>query len=224
MGVIPHSCILVLGGTFDPVHTGHIQLIQFFTHQFFPDEIRIIPTGLPYHKPHGLCATSEHRLNMLDLAFNEARIPITLDIQEIERAKNGHPSYTLDTLQQLRNTMGPDTSIIFLMGADQLQKLNSWYHWSDLFNYAHFVVAARAGLNFDLNDLSNEVKNEFVPRLGTIEQLRTTPFGHTYFEPNFTLPVSATEIRLAFQQGTQASRLIPKVVLDYIQQHQLYTN
>jgi nicotinate-nucleotide adenylyltransferase len=214
----------VLGGAFDPVHCGHTQLIEFFSQQFFPTEIRIIPTGLPYHKPQGLCVSPTHRINMLHLAFNEAHIPITLDTQEIERAKAGHASYTVETLQQLRNTIGPDTPIIFLMGADQLQKLNSWYQWHDLFNYAHFVVAARAGLTFNLSDLPTEIGKNFIPRLGTIEQLRTTPFGYTYFEPQFTLPISATEIRLAFQQGIQVSRLIPQVVLDYIQQHQLYTN
>jgi nicotinate-nucleotide adenylyltransferase len=142
-----------------------------------------------------------------------------IDTQEIDR---GTPTYTIDTLRNVRAELGPDASIVFLMGADQLQQLDSWRDWRQLFDYAHIGVGARPG--FDLADtaLPAAVAEELKQRRGSIAQLRSTPSGKVFLADALAVDISATRIRTALQRGEQANSLISPVVLDYIQQHNLY--
>ena len=121
-GISSHAaprCIAILGGSFDPVHLGHVALAEHFVGLLQPDELRVIPAGNPWQK-HGLQATAQQRVAMVKLAFDQQPVPVVIDEQEIRRAT---ATYTIDTLQALRRTLGNDVSIVFLMGADQLQHL-----------------------------------------------------------------------------------------------------
>ena len=210
------KCVALLGGSYDPVHCGHVALGTYFTDLLQADQLRVIPAGAPWQKDQ-LQASGEQRAAMLRLAFAGQPVPFVLDLQEVERAA---PTYTIDTLRQLRGEFGPQASLVFLIGADQLQRLASWRQWQQLFDYAHICVAARPG--FALTGVAPEVAAEFACRQGTLEQIRNTPHGLIYLAKDFAADVSATQIRSALQRGETANSLIPGVVLDYIKQHHLY--
>lgn len=212
------ACVALLGGSFDPVHHGHVALAALFAELLKPDQLRVIPAGNPWQK-NGLQASAEDRVAMLELAFREAALDVTIDRLEIERAT---PTYTIETLRAVRAELGPDASIVFLMGADQLQHLDSWREWRALFDYAHIGVGARPGFALAEAALPPAVAQEIAVRQGSLEQLRTTPSGRVYLAEALAVDVSATQIRSALQRGEQANSLISPVVLDYIQQHNLY--
>ncbi|OFA04391.1 nicotinate-nucleotide adenylyltransferase [Duganella sp. HH101] len=213
--------VALLGGSYDPVHHGHVALGAHFAHLLQVDQLRVIPAGLPWQKSN-LKATPQQRAEMAALAFAGADYDVVVDLQEIERAEQGLATYTIDTLRQVRAELGPSASIAFLMGADQLQRLDTWHEWQALFDYAHICVAARPGFNLAAAGLPPAVAEAFSRRLGTPEQIRNTPHGLTYLAQDFAVDISATEIRAALQRGDSANSLIPPLVLDYIEQHNLY--
>lgn len=213
-------CVALLGGSFDPVHHGHVALAALFARLLQPDQLRIIPAGNPWQKA-ALRASAADRVAMLELAFADARLPITLDRQEIERAT---PTYTVDTLRNVRAELGPEASIVFLMGADQLRQLDTWRDWRTLFELAHIAVAARPGYELTAAALPIAVATELQQRLATPAQLRNQPSGHAYLAQTLDVDISATQVRAALQRGEQANSLMSAVVLDYIQQHNLYTS
>lgn len=212
------SCLALLGGTFDPVHNGHVALGSYFAKLIFPDALHIIPAGNPWQK-QGLAATPEQRVAMVKLAFAGLQLPLVVDEQEIRRSG---PTYTIDTLRAIRAEAGPQVSLAFLIGADQLQKLHTWKDWRQLFDYANLCAASRPG--FDIAQLPPEVAHEFARRAGTAEQIRGTPHGLAFLATNLQMDVSATEIRRALQHGESVKSLVPPAVLDYIKQHHLYEN
>ena len=215
------SCIALLGGSFDPVHHGHVALAALFAHLLHPDELRIMPAGQPWQKKAGLQASDADRVAMLELAFKDAACKPEVDTREIERDT---PTYTVETLRELRAELGPDASIVFLMGADQLQKLDSWVDWQDLFALANFGVAARPGYRLDTAALPPAVAKALTPRLATPEEVRASTAGKVCLAHTLAVDVSATEVRAALKENAVAkvSALLAPQVLDYIQQHNLY--
>jgi nicotinate-nucleotide adenylyltransferase len=228
------SCVALLGGSFDPVHHGHVALARLFCALLRPDALRLLPAK-PWQKS-SLRASDEARVAMLELAFREFRdsgLPVVIDRREIER---GSASYTVDTLRGLRAELGPDASIVFLMGADQLQNLDSWRDWQQLFELANIGVAARPAYTLEQEALPPAVAHELAPRLAPPEQVRTTPAGLVCLAHTLAVDISATQVRAALRdghaQGTDAkaqakaevNSLVPSLVLDYIQQHHLYKN
>ncbi|MYM94895.1 nicotinate-nucleotide adenylyltransferase [Duganella vulcania] len=213
--------VALLGGSYDPVHHGHVALGAHFAQLLQVDQLRVIPAGLPWQKST-LKATPRQRAEMVALAFAGAPYGVVVDMQEIERGEQGQATYTIDTLRQVRAELGAAASISFLMGADQLQRLDTWHEWQALFDYAHICVAARPGFNLATAGLPPAVAEAFSRRLGTPEQIRNTPHGLTYLAQDFAVDISATEIRAALQRGESANSLIPPLVLDYIEQHNLY--
>ncbi|MES3022385.1 MAG: nicotinate-nucleotide adenylyltransferase [Pseudomonadota bacterium] len=210
--------VALLGGSFDPVHHGHVALAALFANLLAPCQLRIVPAGNPWQK-NALSASAKDRVAMLELAFKAAALPVVLDCQEIERST---PTYTIDTLRNVRAELGPDASVVFLMGADQLQHLDSWREWQRLFDFAHIGVAARPGFDLAEAALPAAVTLELERRLSPLAQLKNTPSGLAYLAHELAVDISATQIRAALQRGEKANSLIPPVVLDYIQQHNLY--
>lgn len=211
-------CIALLGGSFDPVHNGHVALGEYFARLLRPDELRIIPAGNPWQK-HGLQASARDRVEMVHRAFDRQPVPVTIDEQEIRRET---ATFTIDTLRAVRAELGSQASIVFLLGADQLHHLNSWQEWQHLFDHAHLCAASRPGFAMDARHLPADVAHEFTCRAGTLEQIRTTPHSLSYLASSLAVDVSSTEIRSALQRGERPAALIPAGVLDYIEQHHLY--
>nr|WP_233411050.1 nicotinate-nucleotide adenylyltransferase [Rugamonas sp. CCM 8940] len=214
-------CVVLLGGSFDPVHNAHVSLGAHFAALLRATQLRVIPVGRQWQK-NSLRATPEQRAEMARLAFAGLAVPVLIDTREIERGANGQPSYTIDTLRQLRAELGPEASLVFVIGADQLQRLDTWHDWRQLFDYAHVCVATRSGFALAEAGLPAAVASEFSARLNSIEQIRNTPHGLTYLAQDFAVDISATQIRAALQRGDKANSLIAPLVLDYIEQHNLY--
>jgi nicotinate-nucleotide adenylyltransferase len=214
------SCIAILGGSFDPVHRGHLALADYCMRLFQPDMLRIVPAGLPWQKG-GLHAPPAHRLAMLELAFAELSALAVIDSQEIERSGN---SYTVDTLHAIRAEAGPQASLVLFTGADQWKRLNTWHRWRDLFSFSHICVVSRPGFTLDMASVPKEVAEEFVQRMSTPEKMRESPCGLAYLAPELHIEISSTAIRDSLRQGIQPSALLPRAVLDYIEQHHLYQN
>lgn len=222
-------CVALLGGSFDPVHHGHVALARLFVEQLQPTELRVLPAR-PWQKA-ALQAGDEDRVAMLNLAFREAGLAATIDRREID---SGTPTYTVDTLRGLRAELGEDVSIVFLMGADQLQRLDSWRDWRELFALANIGVAARPGYRLEQDAMPPEVAQEIARRLAPPEQVRTTPSGLVCLAHTLAVDISATQVRAALRDEgatgaapgavpeSAPTAYLARVVLDYIQQHNLY--
>ena len=223
------SCIALLGGSFDPVHHGHVALAQLFCTLLHPDELRVLPAK-PWQKA-ALKAGDAERVAMLELAFRDTGLPVVIDQRELLR---GSATYTVDTLRGLRAECGPDASLVFLMGADQLQNLDSWRDWEQLFELANIGVAARPGYALEQDALPPAVAQQLAPRLAPPEHVRTTPAGLVCLAHSLAVDISATQVRATLHGSLRGAgdpgadgeaylkTLVPPVVLDYIQQHNLY--
>ncbi len=211
----------LLGGTFDPMHNGHLALARRFTELLDLTELVLLLAGQPWQK-EGV-STLAHRLAMTRAAADSLELDsmrITVATDEIDRQGD---TYTVDTLAYWREREGADASIALLMGADQLVKLNSWHRWKELFDYAHVCVETRAG--FDVATLSAEVAAEYEARRATAETLRATPHGHMLIDERLLMNISATAIRekaRTMSGTTDARSQVPSAVWDYIVQHHLY--
>lgn len=221
----PRRTTLIFGGSFDPVHQGHVALAQHFIHLFQVDELRVIPTGQPWQKAQ-LKANAEQRIKMLELAFESiSQVPMVIDTQEIERAKQNIASYTVDTLSNLRSQLGNENALILLIGADQFHNFATWKNWQSIFKLAHIVVAARPGYHLQNDDLPSEFANTWQQAQGSIDEFKQCCFGKTYLDTELAWDISATRIRDELQQlgqTQQTTSLIPRKVLDYMQTHKIY--
>ncbi len=222
--------VLVFGGSFDPVHNGHVALVQHFAKLLKVDEVRLVPAGQPWQKA-GLKASAEQRIKMLELAFDEQlSVPYSIDRQEIERAAAQIPSYTIETLTNMRSQWGnaqsnEEIALILLIGADQFHNFATWKNWQQIFKLAHIVVAARPGYSLQLDTLPSEFAALWQQANGAIEDLKQCSFGKTWLETDLAWDISATRIRDELQQQGQTKEttsLIPRKVLDYLQVHQIY--
>ena len=211
-------CVLLLGGSFDPVHMGHLGLAHYFTTLLHPDELRLIPAGQPWQKP-GMTTPAADRIAMLELAFRNWATPVVIDPQEVRR---GGASYAVDTLHALREAVGRDVSLVLALGADQLVNLHTWRDWRQLFALGHLCFAARPGFSLARDGLDAEVAHEVARRLANPTQLRGTPAGLAFIATELALDVSSTAIRSSLAAGGDASGQLPAAVLDYIRQHHLY--
>ena len=215
------QCIALLGGSFDPVHRGHVALAALFAGLLHPDQLRILPAR-PWQKS-SLVATDAQRLAMLELAFAGQPYKVLIDRQEIDR---GTPTYTVETLRGLRRELGDASSIVFVMGADQLQKLDTWRDWHALFALANLGVAARPGYALEQDRLPPAVADELAGRLATPAEVRAAAHGKVCLAHTLAVDISATEVRKSLRAGapdnTDLGARLPPQVLDYIQQHNLY--
>ena len=212
----------IFGGTFDPIHIGHLRTAVELRKVLALSEMRLVPSATPPHRTQPE-SSAEHRLAMLQIALgSESSAPepgLIADDRELQREG---PSYTWDTLKELRAEAGPNTPLCLCIGMDSLIDLNQWHRWQELTDMAHIVVAARPGWHLPK---SGEVL-DFVRahRATDIEQVQSTPKGKILIMEMTLLPVSATGIRQALQRGESIRYLVPEKVIDYIRQHQLYSD
>lgn len=217
-------CVLLLGGSFDPVHEGHRALARYFSTLLHPDELRLVPAGQPWQKP-GMTTAANHRIAMLRLAFADWAMPVVIDEQEILRTG---PSYAIDTLRALRADMGETASLVMALGADQLLNLHTWHDWQQLFELAHLCFAARPGFDLRSAGLHPEVGAQLARRLASPSQLRATPHGLAFVATSLAVDVSSTAIRTALAGRPDGATqdvppgALPGAVLDYIRHHHLY--
>lgn len=179
--------------------------------------VRWIPSGQPGHRSRP-GASVAHRLALLELALaGESRF--TLDRTD---ALASDPTYTVHTLARLRQELGSQVPLAFIIGADQLLALDTWRNWQDLFQATHFAVAERPGYPLERAQLSPALAAELARREAV--SLGTQPAGSIVRFPMPAMDVSATAIRAALAQGCDPAGMLPGPVLDYIRSHNLYRN
>jgi nicotinate-nucleotide adenylyltransferase len=213
----------MLGGTFDPIHNGHLALAARFTALLGLTELILLPAGQPWQKTS--VSTANHRLAMTRLAaqtlWDSIQIKVTVATDEIE---HHGPTYTVETLTRWRQREGSEASLTLLMGADQLLRLDTWHEWPRLFDLAHVGASTRPG--FDAASAPAAVAAQIARRSGTSMQLQRSSHGLILLDSALALDISATGIRehiherLANEQAT--SEHVPVDVWHYIRQHHLY--
>lgn len=201
----------IYGGTFNPVHYGHLRTALEVKELFNLDELRLIPCRLPPHREQP-DVPGEMRLQMLQIAV-EGMPGFRVDRCELEREG---PSYMVDTLRSLREDF-PDTPLLLFIGADAFAGLERWHQWQRLFDYAHIVVMTRPG--FNRQPLSEFLQQRVVEDR---KPLRARQAGCLFFQPVTLLDISATQIRYIIANAGNPRFLLPDAVLAFIQQHQLY--
>ena len=210
----------LFGGTFDPVHFGHLRLAEEAIAHLGLDGVRWLPAGQPPHRgvPQ---VTAGQRLDMVRRA-TAGNPRFTVDPAEVEAAA---PSYTVHTLERLRRELGDAQPLVLLVGADAFAGLAAWHRWRDLFALAHIAVSHRPGFPVETASLPHELATEFADRrLVDASALRAAPAGGIVTFAMTQLAISATQIRKLLANDLSARYLLPDDVLDYIQTHSLYRN
>lgn len=210
----------LFGGTFDPIHYGHLRLAQELATGLGLEEVRFVPAGRPPHR-ESPAVSAQQRLEMARLAI--AGNPLfTLDAREILQEA---PSYTVDTLAELRRELGNAQPLCLFMGADAFLGLATWHRWQELFGLAHIVVAHRPGFPQAgwAESMPATLRQEFAQRLQPdARTLREAPHGAILAQVITALDISASHIRMSLRAGISPRYLLPDAVLDYIQTHRLY--
>lgn len=213
----------LLGGSFDPIHLGHLALGRAADTALELSELRFVPAGLAWQKrgepgtPKSAPRTAApHRLEMTRIALASG-VPAHWRVDDIEVARGG-PSYTVETLAAMRAMLGAEPALILILGSDQFRNLASWHRWRELLDLAHLAVTTRERVT--LENLPLEI-DTLLAEHGE-QTLPETPAGAIVL---FTMPpiaVSATGIRAQFSRGDDPSALLPAGVIDYIRANQLY--
>ncbi len=201
--------IVLLGGTFDPVHFGHLLTARAVAEKRGFERITFVPTASPPHKA-GPVASGADRLAMLELAIEGDPL---FDICRLELTRTG-PSYTLDTLQALRAQHGPDVRLSWIVGADMLEGLPSWHRVGDVLEIAEIIVAARPPWQLKINSLLEKMSTQ-LPAL-KIDKIKNSMVVTPLIE------ISSSDIRRRADDGRTIRYLVPSSVDDYIRENNLY--
>ena len=210
----------IFGGTFDPVHIGHLRLAEEACEALSLSGVCWIPAGQPKHREAPL-VTPMHRLQMVRLA-TAANPLFSVDAADVE---SGEASYTVPTLLRLREKLGPRQPLVLLLGADAYAGLNTWHRWQELFSLAHLAITHRPGYPVNADalpaPLAEEHRQRHSPEAGALAMAGAgviTTFAMT------PLAISATHIRQILAQGRSPRYLLTQPVIDYIDLHHLYRN
>ncbi|MBI4189266.1 MAG: nicotinate-nucleotide adenylyltransferase [Betaproteobacteria bacterium] len=210
----------IFGGTFDPIHYGHLRLAQEIAESMRMAEVRFVPSATPPHRAAPQ-VTSQQRLEMVRLAT--AGNPLfTVDDREFRRSG---PGYTIDTLTELRREAGAMRPLCLLLGADAFLELATWHRWHELFGLAHLIVAHRPGFPPESwpARMPQPLAREYQARL--LHQpfaVHLSPAGGIATQAIAALDISGSMIRDSLTRGVSPRYLLPDPVLDYIRNHNLY--
>jgi nicotinate-nucleotide adenylyltransferase len=197
-------CIGIFGGTFDPVHYGHLRTAFELREKLALDEVRFVPCGQPPHRI-GHVTPSAVRLQMLEAAL-AGEPGFVIDERELDRSG---PSYTVDTLASLRAEL-PEAALCLLVGMDAFLDLPTWHDWRKLLAFAHLVVAHRPGWQAPQKGLLGDLIRQH--RTTTVRDLRERVAGKIHIEPVTQLEVSSTELRRSIRAGIEPRYLLPDSV------------
>ncbi|WP_371377072.1 nicotinate-nucleotide adenylyltransferase [Thalassotalea aquiviva] len=202
----------IFGGTFDPIHQGHIQPILEVAAQLRLNKVFLLPANIPPHKGTP-SANSEQRKEMVEEVCLQYPI-FALDDRELRR---NSPSYTLLTLQEYK-AQYPNSTLLFFIGTDSLLTLERWYQAEKLLELCHFVVTTRPGYNSD--QLSSAFYQGRLTR--NRDDLFHLPNGKIYLAQTSQIDISSTEIRQKLYSSNEANLFVPERVFDYIKRNKLY--
>lgn len=210
-----HKAVGLLGGTFDPIHNGHLRMALELYENLDLARVHIIPCHQPVHRKLPT-ASPMQRLEMIQCAIaNEPAL--CADDREIRR---GTPSYAIDTLLEMRAEM-PNIPLCLLVGIDAFLGLPSWHRWDEIFNEAHIIVAHRPQYHLPATGIIADLLKK---RLHTdISFIHENLSGGILLRPITQLEISATDIRKLIAMGKNPRYLLPDGVYDYIKQHGTYS-
>jgi nicotinate-nucleotide adenylyltransferase len=185
--------LAIFGGTFDPIHNAHLEIARAALSHFRLDRVLFVPAARPPHKGGVTVAGFDDRVRMAELAVaDEPRFAVS-------RLEEGtRRSYSIDTIEKLRVTLGASDELFFLIGADAFAEIQSWHRWQDVARQVVFLVISRPGHSYA------------IPNGAAVQRLDTPQ-----------LDISSSAIRQRFERG-EPSTEVPAPVLDYIAQHGLY--
>lgn len=215
----------IFGGTFDPIHTGHLVIAEELAQRLTLDQCCFVPTGTPYHKPGRPISSAAHRYAMTSLAVAGNPLFRALDV-EIRRPG---PSYTIDTLEELRGQMGSDAAFFVVIGVDAFLEIRGWKTPERILKEASLVVVPRAGFHWGSGeppapDLLRRLGRELalmIPDTPWVV-IPPPPPGEVCFIRATSLPIAASELRRRVRAGRSIRYLVPSAVADYIASHNLY--
>ena len=214
MNNTPSTAIGILGGTFDPIHFGHLRPALEIQQALNLQTLYLMPNYIAPHKSKSLIST-EQRLDMVKLAIQDTP-NLQINSQELLRKS---PSYTIDTLKALRQAY-PNTPICFIMGMDSLIQFDTWYQYLDILNYCHLIVSHRPGwapkFNSTISTLLERHKT-IIP-----SELHLNLNGSIYFQKTTQLDISSSDIRNLISKKQCIDFLTPKSVCTYIDEHKCY--
>ena len=194
----------ILGGTFDPIHVGHLMTAEAVRDEYHLDKVIFIPAAVPPHKQNQDVTEAMHRYVMTVLATCSNP---NFEVSDIEMNRPG-PSYTIDTIRELLERFGEDTEFYFITGADAIQEIHTWDRIEELLEMCHFIGASRQGCLPDVNQIKasfGELGKRKIHRLETPE-----------------LEISSTDIRNRIKKGYSIKYIVPTAVEQYIYKQGLY--
>jgi nicotinate-nucleotide adenylyltransferase len=202
--------IAILGGTFDPIHNGHLAAAHSVAQVFQVDEVHFVPAFSPPHKQRGITSPF-HRFAMVALAtvsFDRFRTS-TIEVDALERR------YTVQTLDSMKQSY-PGADLLFIIGTDMYEEIETWRNYKRLFELAHLVIVNRPGYRFREDVAPYRILNE-----GQSAILPQQPA--VFYLPFVEQPISSTEIRDDCKRGEKVSQWLPPTVWSYIEKNKLYT-
>ncbi len=210
----------ILGGTFDPIHLGHLRTAEEVGQELSLDKVYLIPSALPPHKNNDPITPFYHRMLMTRIAIGDSPL---LEALELEGRRHGF-SYSIETLQELHRMFSPEPELFFILGTDAFLEIESWKEYRKLFDYAHFVVIQRAGYRTKrLEPLLMKVRTDAKRKGG--RGVYVTSSGKTVTVMASTLmEISSTRIRKTVAEGKSIRFLVPEAVREYIMEKGLYAN
>ncbi len=207
--------IALFGGTFDPIHIGHLQSALEVQQNLNLLAVRLIPSFLPPHRESPGCE-AEQRLAMVRIAVANRSV---LEVDDREIRRQG-PSYTFDTLESIRDEVGPEIALILVLGLDSFTTLSEWHRWQDLLDSTHILVLDRPGCSWTIApELQAKISDRMVDEAscllqesaGLVARMQTTQ-----------LDITATDIRMRLSQRKPVGYLLPDGVSQFIEQQHIY--
>jgi nicotinate-nucleotide adenylyltransferase len=209
----------IYGGTFNPIHNGHIEIARLVARNFKLDQILIVPAARPPHKSHETISEAYHRYAMAVLAtIDDPRLLVST----IEMLAPDKP-YTFQTIERLQEQYGEQAEFFFIMGADSFNELGTWREPERLLASTNVIVAARPGDEIELSRPPDYEKPRIVDLRGTGDMTEDGANGTKIFLTDYIeVDISSTEIRRMVGEGRSIKGLVPPAVADYVEKYKLY--
>lgn len=216
---------IVFGGTFDPIHNGHLAVARAAS-DLFDAEVHLMPAAHPPHRPAPAVEAGQ-RAAMLELALR-GQPRLHLDRRELDRPG---PSYSVDTLVEVRRELGPEAPLAWLVGEDAFAALSSWHRWRELPGLAHWIIAQRPDAEGRLRERTEDIEGTWPPELRRLmggrwvdspARLHEVPSGRLARLRLDPRPESSTGVRQRIAQGLPWRNWVPGAVAGYIERHSLY--
>ncbi len=225
--------LALFGGTFDPIHRGHVVVARAAVAKFQLKQVWFVPADIPPHKLKTPVTAYCHRYAMVSLALAGEKdfVPSLLEAPDLDHdGGNRHPSYSIETVRRVKKTLGKSDRLYFLIGMDAFKDIATWHKPEELLAECDFIVAARPG--YALADVASSLPEKLRPNAAVTKLFRKEKMAGPLVLAGATLHmlpethenVSATQIRAAVDRGGALKRLVPDAVAEYIHKERLYQN